>query len=222
MKPKKKDKKTKEIILDAAEKMFAEKGFYGASTRDITEEAGVPLGLMGYYFKTKRDLYVEVIARRADEHVTCIQTSMRAAQAGGNGEPVSLAKLIDAYFRPIVERSLNGGPGWKNYIRLLSRAANTRRSEPYVKNFMQTYNPIGTEFVAILKDRFPDTPEQDIYWCYYFLSSAIIHVLTESEAIDKLSGGVCKSSDFETILEKMGPFFEAGISQLALGKPSAP
>lgn len=206
---------SREQILDGAEKMFSDKGFYGSTTREIAEQSGVQLGLLGYYFSSKLDLYRAVIARRAVEYSEAIRDSLRHAQSGGDETRIPLAELIEAYFRPMVERSLDGGPGWKNYIRLLARAANTRRTEPYVQTFMQTYNPIGAEFIRILKERFPNAAQENIYWSYCFLSGAIIHVLAESESIDRLSDGTCRSSDLKTILEKMGPFFEAGISRLA-------
>ena len=58
---------TREIILDTAEKMFAELGIDGASLRAITDAAGVNLGSIHYYFKTKDQLVAEVLVRRIDQ-----------------------------------------------------------------------------------------------------------------------------------------------------------
>src|SRR5690242_1840463 len=57
---------TKEKILDAAEELFGEKTFDTVSLRDITNHAGVTLALASYHFGTKDNLFVAVIARRAD------------------------------------------------------------------------------------------------------------------------------------------------------------
>ena len=207
-------KDSRELILDGAEKGFSDKGFYGSTTRDIAEQSAVHLGLLGYYFATKLDLYRAVIARRAEEYCNAIRESLRLAQSDRDWADVSVAEIIDAFFRPMVEQSLNGGPGWKNYIRLLVRAANTRRTEPYVQTFMETYNPLGIEFINIMKERFPDAAEEDIYWSHNFAAGIINHALSETEAIDRLSGGLCRSSDLEAIRKKLGPFFEAGIFRL--------
>lgn len=43
-------------ILDAARRLFLEKGFQATTTRDIATEAGVTLGLLPYYYKTKENL----------------------------------------------------------------------------------------------------------------------------------------------------------------------
>lgn len=58
--PKKLDLSTEEKIKRAAGKIFMEKGFSGARTRDIAEEAGMNLALLNYYFRSKENLF-EVI-----------------------------------------------------------------------------------------------------------------------------------------------------------------
>lgn len=45
------DKRTR--ILDAAEMLFADRGFDGTATKAIAEEAGVATGLVFYYFPSK-------------------------------------------------------------------------------------------------------------------------------------------------------------------------
>lgn len=49
-------------ILAAAEHVFADKGFTGATTAEIAALAGLPKPNVHYYFPTKRDLYVAVLA----------------------------------------------------------------------------------------------------------------------------------------------------------------
>lgn len=43
-------------ILDAALKLFVERGFHGTSTAEIAKTAGVATGTLFHYFKTKEDL----------------------------------------------------------------------------------------------------------------------------------------------------------------------
>ncbi|KIX14406.1 TetR/AcrR family transcriptional regulator [Dethiosulfatarculus sandiegensis] len=58
---------SKEKILDAAEREFAELGIAGASLRGITKSAGVNLGSIYYYFESKEDLIMQVLQRRIDQ-----------------------------------------------------------------------------------------------------------------------------------------------------------
>ncbi|WP_423146436.1 TetR/AcrR family transcriptional regulator [Rubrolithibacter danxiaensis] len=54
----------KDVILDAAEKLFSEVGFSGASTRAIAAAAGVNMAMLNYYFGSKTGLYQAVLERR--------------------------------------------------------------------------------------------------------------------------------------------------------------
>lgn len=48
---------TEEKIKHAALKIFTKKGFAAARTRDISEEAGINLALLNYYFRSKEKLF---------------------------------------------------------------------------------------------------------------------------------------------------------------------
>jgi AcrR family transcriptional regulator len=54
----------KDHILDVAERVFAEKGFDGASTRLISGEAGVNMAMLSYYFGSKEGLFLAIIERK--------------------------------------------------------------------------------------------------------------------------------------------------------------
>ncbi|HED23724.1 MAG TPA: TetR/AcrR family transcriptional regulator, partial [Firmicutes bacterium] len=51
----------KQRILNAAEEVFAEKGFDGARVDDISNRAGVNKALLYYYFSGKQDLFEELV-----------------------------------------------------------------------------------------------------------------------------------------------------------------
>ncbi|MBA3825589.1 MAG: TetR/AcrR family transcriptional regulator [Ktedonobacterales bacterium] len=48
-------------IMEAALPVFAEKGFKGATNRDIAEKAGIAPGLIYHYFKNKEDLFSAIL-----------------------------------------------------------------------------------------------------------------------------------------------------------------
>src|SRR5215467_12414934 len=66
--------RTRKVILDAAEVVFAEHGFDGARFDAIAQASGYNRSLIGQYFGDKLGLYTEVI-RRADREIT--EVSMR-------------------------------------------------------------------------------------------------------------------------------------------------
>ncbi len=54
-------KENESAILEAAESVFAEYGFRGATTSLIAERAGIPKANLHYYFPTKEALYRKVV-----------------------------------------------------------------------------------------------------------------------------------------------------------------
>ncbi|MCT2406030.1 TetR/AcrR family transcriptional regulator [Chryseobacterium antibioticum] len=56
-----------ENILFAAERLFAEKGFEGTSTREISKAANVNISMISYYFGSKEKLYEKLVEYRMSE-----------------------------------------------------------------------------------------------------------------------------------------------------------
>ncbi|HEY4207095.1 MAG TPA: TetR/AcrR family transcriptional regulator [Puia sp.] len=48
---------TEQKIMQAAQKLFTQKGFAATRTRDIAKEAGINLALLNYYFRSKEKLF---------------------------------------------------------------------------------------------------------------------------------------------------------------------
>src|SRR2546427_12891171 len=55
----------REQILDAAMRVFAQKGFTRATNKDIAREAGITAGLIYYYFDSKEGLLKAIIETRS-------------------------------------------------------------------------------------------------------------------------------------------------------------
>ena len=71
-------------LIDAAELVFSERGFAGATTSAIARRAGVPKANLHYYFATKEVLYRAVVARVLTawlEAASSFDTSEDARQA---------------------------------------------------------------------------------------------------------------------------------------------
>lgn len=60
-------------ILEVAEKLFAEKGFDGASIRDIAAEAGANVSMISYYFGSKENLMKAIIRQKIDETIKTLE-----------------------------------------------------------------------------------------------------------------------------------------------------
>src|SRR5258707_14015665 len=80
-------------LLDAAEAVFSEHGYTGASTREIARRARVPFGALHYHWGTKRRLWDAVFRRLADRTRDTIIGSF--SPGGSLGE--LLDRLVDAF-----------------------------------------------------------------------------------------------------------------------------
>jgi len=62
-----KENETKTKIINAARKLFSEKGFDGVSMEDIAQASGVRKSLIYYYFPSKEVLFEEIWINVIDE-----------------------------------------------------------------------------------------------------------------------------------------------------------
>src|SRR6185503_9976634 len=93
---------SKQKILEAAETVFAEKGYDAASLQEICDLAGVTRGLPNYFFGSKENLYRAVLDRaftRAQDLIAFIHT--QAQKPDANVEEI-LRAVIDRLFDDFV------------------------------------------------------------------------------------------------------------------------
>jgi AcrR family transcriptional regulator len=112
--------RTRAAILDAAEKLFAQKGFDATSLNEVGTAAGVSRGTPGYFFGSKADLYQAVLDRSFTEVREAVRAGRARALASNQTPDAILAGAVSDYFdflaaRPnfirLIEReALNGGP----------------------------------------------------------------------------------------------------------------
>lgn len=90
--------RTREAILDAAERLFAERGFEATSLSDVGAMAGVSRGTPGYFFGSKEELYRAVIQRCFQEVREAVQAGRVRALASQEPAEVVLAGAVGEYF----------------------------------------------------------------------------------------------------------------------------
>ena len=71
---------TREVILEAAERLFAERGFAATSVRDIVGEAGTSAPSLYHFFGSKENLVVELINDRHATYCDALQTHLEVAK----------------------------------------------------------------------------------------------------------------------------------------------
>jgi AcrR family transcriptional regulator len=83
---------TREVILDAAERRFAERGFAGVSVREIASDAGLRnQASLYHHFKNKKALYEAVLSRGVEPIIEMVAAADRP---GDVADPV-LDRMVD-------------------------------------------------------------------------------------------------------------------------------
>ncbi|MBE3561230.1 MAG: TetR/AcrR family transcriptional regulator, partial [Ktedonobacteraceae bacterium] len=85
---------TRQRILDAAEEVFGESGYYEASVSEITRRAGVAQGTFYIYFPSKREIFVELI----EELGRHLRAATRNAMAGASDRLEAERRGFAAFF----------------------------------------------------------------------------------------------------------------------------
>ncbi|MDF3341021.1 helix-turn-helix domain containing protein [Mycolicibacterium septicum] len=71
----------RQLIIDAARKLFAAKPYDQVTTAQVAKDAGVAYGLIAHHFDHKRGLYLAVMNEIAEE-IAAVQTGAAAPEAG--------------------------------------------------------------------------------------------------------------------------------------------
>ena len=208
---------TRDRILDAAEELFAQRGYEGVSVRQIMSQAGADVSLAYYHFKSKRDLFDQVMLRRVETLNDLRLAALEAVERRHPDDAPTVEEIIAAFTHPLLDLLANEHEEWKYYFQLI---AQINASPEWGGELMTRYfDPLVKRFIEALRTALPDCSEEDLFWSYHFLSGALTLTFAETGRIDNLSGGVCKSSDMRSINERMPEFLAAGFRALAERQP---
>lgn len=200
---------TRERILDAAELLFAAKGFHAVSVRDITGAAAVDVALVNYHFGSKQQLFESVFMRRAE--ILNVERLRKLEMVLDRAYPKapSIESIIDAFTHPLLDRSNRGSAGWKAWFAIIAQVNNSKDLGSLIMT--RFFDPVVQSFIRALQLAMPNCDKRDLYWSYHFLSGALTLTFAETGRIDNLSQGICRAADLDSVHERLVPFISAGF-----------
>nr|WP_218681004.1 TetR/AcrR family transcriptional regulator [Rhodococcus qingshengii] len=198
-------------LLDAAEELFADRGYFGVSVRDITDRADTRLAAVSEQFGGKEGLFQAVLARRIRPLNDDRRSHLAKVPADGT-RARCLRALIDAFTAPMHSRA--GDRGWDNYFRLIAQLANS--GHPIRRLIVADFNAIAADFIAQLHALFPDADEAAIHDAYLHLVAATMHTYSNNLRLDSLTGGRMHTHDIDQRHRALLRFVEGGITATAI------
>lgn len=205
---------TRERILNAAERLFAARGYEGTSTRAIVAASGDTIGSVNYHFGSKEKLFREVVRRRFDAMADARRERYRefAAKAGPKGP--TLEQVVDAIVTPYLDRAMRGDKGWRAYIHVIAGLLSLPKA--FSKAMTGFMSATADEFIGWLTKALPDADPDDIAFAYEFMIGCTVEAGVESvvDRVATFTDGRWSSNDFDAVAPRLVRFVSAGIIAL--------
>ncbi|HET7593241.1 MAG TPA: TetR/AcrR family transcriptional regulator [Rhodanobacteraceae bacterium] len=171
---------TRQRILGAAEELFAERGFAGASLRQVTAAANVNLAAVNYHFGSKDNLIEEVFRRRLDELSRRRLEQLAALEAAGTP---TLEAVLDAFITPALELSLDRRGG-SVFMRVLARAFAEHNS--HLRRFLSdNYGYVLKDFATAFARLLPQLGKEELYWRLDIAVGALTYAMADFGMIQR-------------------------------------
>ena len=204
------EKDTKERILDAAERIFAERGFAGTSLRAVTSAAEVNLAAVHYHFGSKEALLQEILHRRVAPINQERAKRLDRIEARAADEPASVEEIVAAFLEPAVQ--LGDGPGSDGRaVRALAARIYGEPRELVEPMIREEFGDLSRRFVALLARALPELPRSEIEWRFQFAVGVLIFVIAERYVSNLTSDSELDLNDREAIVRRMSAFIVNGL-----------
>jgi AcrR family transcriptional regulator len=204
----------RQSIMDAAEAVFAERGYYGSSLREVSARAGAAIGLIAHYFPTKEELFRAVVDRKLGRLTAIVESSIaESIAAGGEGE----RDLIRAFLAPFLIACARHDDEIRSYIRLTSHFMSAY-TVPELRPALESLLPVSTLFSERLRRLVPDLAEEDFIVAIYLIEAALVFMTQDNGFLQALSGGALQMEDIDKLIDPAATFFAGGLA--ALKSPS--
>ena len=197
---------TRDVILDAAEKCFAERGYACVAMREITAEAGLKNpGSLYHYFRGKRALYEAVLARGLDPIVALVAASGQAISEAG-GVPALRRGAIDT----VLDRLLDYLAEHPHLPRLIERAG-LDESRDVHGALSELLNPLYAKGLRVLASLAGGWNEADVP----HLATGIYHLIFGYFADAGLLEGLLQREPFSpAAMAHQRRFIKAAVARL--------
>lgn len=198
---------TRERILQAAERLFSERGIGDVSLREITTAAGANSAAAHYHFGSKDVVLEELFARRARPIADRREQLLGELKPNRQGRPV-LEDVLRAFLQPALD--LMNTPEGVAFTRLRARMvfeSESVRSQVMGKAFDRT----NAMMLEALGKALPRLPKKDLYWRMHFMLASMVYTMARPGRVESLTKGDIDTYNAKAALEQMVRFVAAGF-----------
>jgi len=178
---------TKDRLLDAAERLFADKGFDEVSIRELAAAAEVNVAAVNYHFQGKENLFAEVIRRRFIAQRDRTLAALGAAGISTSGR-LSLEAIIRAIVGPYMHGALASEEG-AGVMALIAREMHTTGGAHHAALFKDMIAPVFAAFSAAMLRARPNLRQDQVNWLIASIIGQVHHFIMRRLKFDALPDG---------------------------------
>lgn len=172
---------TRDRILDAAERLFAEQGFHLTTLRQITQAAEANLAAVNYYFGSKQALIGGIFRRRLDALNAARLERLDAIE--NDGARHDLEAVLEAFVEPALEFTRGGDAEGQRFMQLLLRAFADRDTDLH-EAMRQEYAHVMRRFADAVAGALPGADRTRLRHQLDFIVGALTLTMAESALKD--------------------------------------
>lgn len=200
----------KRKLLDAAEQLFAEKGFETVSVRDITQLAKTNVAAVNYHFGSREGLLTLVMMRYMTPVNEERVVRLDALEKKWSGKPIPLEEIIDAMVRPLVSQVRKSELTEKLFYKLMGRTF-AHQSDGLPEFIEEQLRQVMQRFTRAFAKTLPSVASDDLIWQIHFMVGGMIHMLTQQDILNRLTNGASGNPAMETTLTRFVRFAASGM-----------
>ena len=202
-------KDTIDRILDAAEALFAERGFAETSLRTITSTANVNLAAVNYHFGSKKALIQAVFVRFLEPFADSL--TLRLDDAEASTKELSLDDLLVLLSKAILSAHGDDVTRTASFMRLLGLAYT--QSQRHLRDYLsERYGRVSKRYIDLLRPACPQLSDTDLFWNTHFALGAAVFSLSNYGALEAmLSDDSGEESKIQNVIKRLLAFISAGV-----------
>lgn len=203
---------SKRKLLDAAEQLFAEKGFEAVSVRDITQVAKTNVAAVNYHFGSREALLALVMMRYMIPVTEERLTRLDGLEKKWSGKSVPLEEIIDALVRPLATQVRKSELAEKVFYKLMGRIF-SQQVDGLPPQIEDQLRQIVERFTKAFSKALPSVAEEDLAWRMHFMVGGMIHMLTQQDVLQRITQGASGAPTMEATLGRFIRFAAAGMRE---------
>lgn len=200
---------TKDRLLDAALRLFGERGFEGTTLRAVARHAGTSVSAANYHFGSKEALLQAALLRRLEPLNGRRLEALDALERRAGGEPVALEAVVDAFLRPGFEVDRRFG-GDRATFRNVAAQLYTDPHDTMISLKSRLFEPVIARYVDALARSLPERSREELALDFEFLIGVMIHAIS-GHARSAVEGSRAPVVPDDHLLRRMVCFTCAGL-----------